>query len=147
MTSDSNCKKVLNSNNVNNISSNSSNRSYQSNQIVFKKLTLESINNIKENILNEKTRLEIEKSEAAINKNSEEETSNHVSKAKNVKSLSVKEGSNASTPFILTPNKDFEAGKILPKKYRNQFPQALAGRPIEEVDEFYKTDYVLILIF
>jgi hypothetical protein len=75
--------------------------------------------------LNEKAKLEIEKFEA------EQETATKSSKDKSSVSVQCK-----------APNKDFEAGKFLPKKYFNKFPLSLAGVPIEEVDDFYKTDYV-----
>jgi hypothetical protein len=144
---------IDNNNNSNNIELNSLNRiRSQNNCIVFKKLTPESINNIRENILNEKTRLEIEKNEAS---NNEKEKSNnntiagsqisdtHQKQRKYVKSLNVNTGDRSiASTASKGPNKDFEAGKILPKKYKNQFPQSLAGCPIEEVDDYYKTDYV-----
>ncbi len=144
-----NNNKKLNINN--NVQLNNLNRNNgQNNCIVFKKLTLESINSIRENILNEKTRLEIENNEDS---NDEKEKSNNNNtnigsqisytqkQRKNVKSINVGERSIASI-ISKAPNKDFEAGKILPKKYKNQFPLSLAGCPIEEVDEYYKTDYV-----
>ena len=149
MTSDTTNKynKKLSINN--NIQSNNINRiNSQNNCIVFKKLTLESINNIRENILNEKARLEIENNEESNDEkeksnNTVSQTSNNLKQRKNVKSLNVNIGERSIASIASkAPNKDFEAGKILPKKYKNQFPQSLAGCPIEEVDEYYKTDYV-----
>lgn len=41
----------------------------------------------------------------------------------------------------LVPNPIFEVGKSLPSKFGN-FPPSLYGRPIEDLDEYYKNRYV-----
>ena len=40
------------------------------------------------------------------------------------------------------PDKYLEAGKTLPKVYRKNLSQELIGRPLEEIDDFYKSDHV-----
>lgn len=41
----------------------------------------------------------------------------------------------------LRPDPQFEAGKSLPQKF-GDFPPNLFGRPIEDLDEYYSTQYV-----
>ena len=94
--------------------------------VVFKRLTLDSINNIKENILNERTKLELQK----YDKEEKEDIKNYGLKSRSLSTVSK------------APNKDLEAGKILPRKYLNNFPLVLAGVPVEELDDYYKADYV-----
>ena len=55
---------------------------------------------------------------------------------------SIKKHKSKSTK-VASPNKDFAAGKTLPKKLQECFPENLVGKPIEEIDDFYKSHYVL----
>ena len=45
------------------------------------------------------------------------------------------------------PNKELAVGEILPKILQNRFPSELIGRPIEEIDSYYRTDYVSRFVF
>lgn len=41
-----------------------------------------------------------------------------------------------------TPTKELAVGEILPLFLQHRFPPELIGKPIEEIDSFYRTDYV-----
>lgn len=43
----------------------------------------------------------------------------------------------------LKPSKEFMAGNTLPSAYKNKLPVELIGKPMEEIDEYYKNDYVI----
>lgn len=90
---------------------------------LFKELTFHSIQKIKENKKNEKIRLEIEKTDFEMDD----------SEYKNTRIREKKQNL----------NKDFQAGKRLPKKYRFLLPKKFFGKPLEELDEFYKCEYVI----
>jgi len=92
----------------------------------------DSIKNIKERVFNEKTRIEIEKIDASI------EDLNK--KSKNI--LKLKQNKNKELRVNRNPDKDFETGSTLPKIYHNLIHSDLYGVPIEEIDDFYKNDYV-----
>ena len=99
--------------------------------IVFKKLTNQSIRNIHERILNEKSRLDIERAEKEIASQNEPQSK----RSKSFKSKAKKE-------MLREPNKDFLIGNTLPHRYHQIFPDNLYGCPIEEVDPYWKNDYV-----
>ncbi|UJR17003.1 hypothetical protein I4U23_003901 [Adineta vaga] len=44
------------------------------------------------------------------------------------------------------PNKELAVGEKLPEVLQNKFPTKLIGRPIEEIDDFYRTEYVFVVI-
>ncbi len=104
----------------------------ESRNIVFKKLSKQSIRNIHERVLNEKSRLEIERVEKEI-------ANQNVPKNKRSKS---KRGKANEKEVLVEPNKDFFVGNTLPHRYHNLFPDELHGYPIEEVDPFWKNEYV-----
>jgi hypothetical protein len=41
-----------------------------------------------------------------------------------------------------SPNKELAVGKKLPRILQNKFPPELIGKPIEEIDPYYHTEYV-----
>lgn len=43
-----------------------------------------------------------------------------------------------------TPNKELAAGQTLPRALQTKFPAELIGKPIEEIDWYYRTEYVRI---
>ena len=43
------------------------------------------------------------------------------------------------------PNKQLAVGQRLPRVLRHKFPAELIGRPIEEIDDYYRTDDVCII--
>lgn len=99
-------------------------------QVVFKELTINSISSIREKIANEKARIEIEKAGEDLDENP------------NTKKSKKQKNAAKSSPKV--PDKDFELGQKLSRKYQQLFPKELFGKPIEEVDEFYKCEYVSI---
>ncbi|CAF0790610.1 unnamed protein product [Brachionus calyciflorus] len=90
---------------------------------IFNRFSLNSLQKIKANIENERTRKEIEQNDL--------DWEDSIPK---IRSLNSK---------LNLPNKEFVAGQNLPKKYRFLFPKELFGKPIEEMDDFYKCDYVI----
>ncbi|CAM4752984.1 unnamed protein product [Rotaria magnacalcarata] len=44
------------------------------------------------------------------------------------------------------PNKELAVGEILPLFLQHRFPPELIGKPIEEIDYFYRTDYAFVII-
>lgn len=107
-------------------------------QVNFKEFTRESMSNIRERILNEKLRFEIEQEELNANLD-------NLSLKK--RKLAIKKLKTDRENLRAKPNKDFVIGKQLPLRYKYLFPTKLFGTPIEEIDEFYRNDYVLISIF
>ena len=43
------------------------------------------------------------------------------------------------------PNKELAVGQKLPRVLQNKFPDELIGKPIEEIDWYYRTEYVCII--
>ncbi len=108
----------------------------ESRSIVFKKLSKQSIRNIHERILNEKSRLQIERAEKEIASQNEPKSK----RSKSIKGKNEKE-------ILNEPNKDFLVGNTLPHRYHHLFSDELHGCPIEEVDPFWKNDYVRSISF
>ena len=94
----------------------------------FNELAPSSLKKIKNNIENERARLEIERYDLDL------DDSLPKSKLKQSKKTKLK-----------FPDKEFLAGRKLPRKYRFLLPRKLFGNPIEELDDFYKCEYVNIL--
>ena len=44
--------------------------------------------------------------------------------------------------IVKKPDKYLEAGRNLPQKFAKYFEPNLSGIPLEEIDDFYQTDYV-----
>jgi hypothetical protein len=44
------------------------------------------------------------------------------------------------------PNKELAVGQTLPRVLQTKFPAELIGKPIEEIDWYYRTEYVCIII-
>ncbi len=107
------------------------------NKPVFNEFSLESLRKINEQILNEKSKAEIEKQEKEekeIEKAKEEQNKRH----RKAKGKSPEKEIDPSS----IPNKDFEVGKELSKRFRASFPEHLFGVPIEDIDPFYQKQYV-----
>lgn len=45
---------------------------------------------------------------------------------------------------IQQPNKELAVGQTLPRNLQTKFPAELIGKPIEEIDWYYRTQYVRI---
>lgn len=92
----------------------------------FKKFTFDSWKKIKQNIDRERIRVEIEKNDIEMNG-----------------SDYVKSKNRPEKPCF---DKELQVGKKLPKKYRFLFPKNNFGQPLEDLDEYYKYEYVIKLI-
>jgi len=110
--------------------------------INFNPFTTHSLSNIKERILNEKTQREFEQSTTELNHLDVNEKHFFRNFFKPKQSVRLQ-----STNQENVPNPNFEAGKKLPKKHISSFPSDFHGIPLEEVDDFYKNDYVNYLIY
>jgi hypothetical protein len=47
------------------------------------------------------------------------------------------------TLYTIKPDNHLQAGKVLPKSYWKYIKPELVGRPLEELDDFYKNDHVI----
>jgi hypothetical protein len=106
---------------------------------IFRELTAGSIEAIEQRIADERMRKEIEQTDADM-EFSDTRLANlhHYSNHK-------RKGGRADTKNATkkkVPDKDLVAGGKIPSKYKKLFPKQLFGRPVEEIDDFYKTDYV-----
>ncbi|CAF1329596.1 unnamed protein product, partial [Rotaria sordida] len=45
-----------------------------------------------------------------------------------------------------TPNKELAVGQTLPRVLQHRFPSELIGKPIEEIDSYYRTQYVFVVV-
>jgi hypothetical protein len=52
-----------------------------------------------------------------------------------------------SIGFKREPNKDLAVGETLPRILQNKFPDELIGKPIEEIDSFYRGESVCFIFF
>ena len=43
------------------------------------------------------------------------------------------------------PHKQLAVGETLPRVLQNKFPNELIGKPIEEIDDYYRTEHVGII--
>jgi len=43
------------------------------------------------------------------------------------------------------PNKELTVGQTLPRVLQNKFPTELIGKPIEDIDPYYRGEYVCII--
>lgn len=107
----------------------------------LKKFSSASKKRINELILNEKCRKELEKgvkNELNLLQKLLESTGKR-------KSRDTRQNSDESCELEFKkkqPDKLLEAGKTLPKKYARQFSSDLKGIPLEEIDDYYKSDHV-----
>lgn len=51
---------------------------------------------------------------------------------------------NEQPSFKDKPNKELAVGQTLPRSLQTKFPAELIGKPIEEIDWYYRTEYVCI---
>ena len=118
-----------------------------SRKVVFKRLEPEALEVIRERHDEEEARLMVEKAEALRIELADKENKENKSRAKLKKEKKQREIDAEANKR--KPNPEFEAGKNLPLRCSDHFPvKKLAGTPLEELDDFYKTDYVsLNLIF
>lgn len=61
----------------------------------------------------------------------------------NEKVHSNKSSKNESIAFKGMPNKELDVGQTLPLVLQHRFPPELIGKPIEEIDSYHRTQYVI----
>jgi hypothetical protein len=107
-------------------------------RLLFKPFTPNTINRIKEIRENEKVRLDAQE---AIDELEEEEKIKKSGLA-GLKQRIFKTKKKRKLQNDIKPSKEFFTGNSLQNNLKNSFPPELIGKPIEEIDEFYKYEYV-----
>ena len=104
------------------------------NSIVFREFTPESLHRIERYRQEEAERLASDRLQRQTIH--EDDTEQY----KSLKRLSKDEQSS----FKNKPNKELAVGQTLPRSLQTKFPAELIGKPIEEIDWYYRTEYVRI---
>lgn len=102
------------------------------NSIVFREFTPDSLRRIERYRQEEAERLASDRLQRQIIR--EDETEGYASMKKPSKHQSF----NAKRK----PNKELAVGQTLPRILQTKFPTELIGKPIEEIDWYYRTQYV-----
>jgi hypothetical protein len=107
------------------------------NSIVFREFTPESFRRIE--------RYRQEEAERIASEQLEQQT---IHEDDNDKRHSLKRSSKDelnSPKRMPKPNKELAVGQTLPRVLQTKFPAELIGKPIEEIDWYYRTEYVCII--
>jgi hypothetical protein len=113
-------------------------------RLLFKPFTQNTISRIKELRENETVRLDAEE---AIDELEEEEKTKKRGGLDVFKQRIFKTKKKRKLQNNINPSKEFLTGNSLQNNLKNSFPPELIGKPIEEIDEFYKYEYVSQLFF
>jgi hypothetical protein len=105
------------------------------NSIIFREFTQESLKRIK--------RYQQEEAERVASEQLEQKTvrDDDNNKRRGMNKLSEDEPIGSKR----APNKELAVGRTLPRLLQNKFPDELIGKPIEEIDCYYRTEYVCII--
>ncbi|CAF4713197.1 unnamed protein product [Rotaria sp. Silwood1] len=57
-----------------------------------------------------------------------------------------KQSKDEYTSYKRVPNRELAVGQTLPQLLQNKFPAELIGKPIEEIDWYYRTEYIFMVI-
>jgi len=98
------------------------------NSIVFREFTTESLHRIERYRQEEAERIASERLQRQII-HEDDNDSHHTVK-------------NESISPKRMPNKELAVGQTLPRVLQTKFPAELIGKPIEEIDWYYRTEYV-----
>ncbi len=102
------------------------------NSIVFREFTPESLRRIERYRQEEAERLASDRLQRQIIREDD--------------SISMKKSSkNEQFNTKRKPNKELAVGQTLPRNLQTKFPAELIGKPIEEIDWYYRTEYVCSL--
>jgi hypothetical protein len=114
-------------------------------RLLFKPFTANSINRISELRENEAVRLDAQE---AIDELEEEQQLKKPGLA-GLKQQIFKSKKKRKIQSDIKPSKEFLTGNSLQNNLKTSFPPELIGKPIEEIDEYYKYEYVsnFFLIF
>lgn len=103
------------------------------NSIVFREFTPESLRRIERCRQEEAERLASERLQRQTIREDESELYNPMKQPSKNDPFSTKR----------KPNKELAVGQTLPRSLQTKFPAELIGKPIEEIDWYYRTEYVM----
>jgi len=103
--------------------------------IVFQEFTHESLKRIKRYREEEAERLACEELEGQTIRDDNNDKRRSRNKSSKDEAIDPKRA----------PNKELAVGQTLPRVLQNKFPAELIGKPIEEIDYYYRTEYVCII--
>ena len=106
------------------------------NSIVFREFTPDSVRRIEHYRQEEAERIASERLQRQTIREDDDHDSRHSSSRKSSKHDSF-------GPKRM-PNKELAVGQTLPRVLQTKFPAELIGKPIEEIDWYYRTEYVRI---
>ncbi|CAF1639120.1 unnamed protein product [Rotaria magnacalcarata] len=104
--------------------------------IVFREFTQESFRRIK--------RYRQEDADRIAAKRLEQQTIHAGNNDKN--HCTNKPSNDRHTDHKPVPNKELAVGRTLPRLLQNKFPVELIGKPIEEIDSYYRAEYIFVVI-
>jgi hypothetical protein len=102
------------------------------NSIVFREFTTDSLHRIERYRQEEAERLASDRLQRQTVR--EDDLDQHCSK--------INSSTHETTSTKRKPNKELAVGQTLPRILQTKFPAELIGKPIEEIDGFYRTEYV-----
>ena len=105
------------------------------NSIVFREFSPESSHRIERYRQEEAERLASDRLQRQIIREDDSEQYNSMKKSPKYEKLHSKR----------KPNKELAVGQTLPRALQTKFPAELIGKPIEEIDWYYRTEYVCII--
>jgi hypothetical protein len=103
--------------------------------IVFREFTHESLERIKHYREEEAERLACEELERQTIRDDNNDKRRSINKSSKDESIDSKRA----------PNKELAVGQTLPRVLQNKFPIELIGKAIEEIDYYYRREYVCII--
>ncbi|CAF1006440.1 unnamed protein product [Rotaria sordida] len=106
------------------------------NSIVFREFTHESIRRIEHYRQEEAERIASERLQQQIIREDDIDERHSMNKSLKYESIGPKQ----------KPNKELAVGQTLPRILQNKFPPELIGKPIDEIDWYYRTEYAFVVI-
>ncbi|CAF4186803.1 unnamed protein product, partial [Rotaria sp. Silwood2] len=106
------------------------------NSIVFREFTPESLHRIERYRQEEAERLASDRLQRQIIREDDSELYNSMKISPTYEQFSSKR----------KPNKELAVGQTLPRALQTKFPAELIGKPIEEIDWYYRTEYVFVVV-
>lgn len=103
------------------------------NSIVFREFTHQSIERITCYRQEEAERIATEQLEQQAMSDNDDNEQQHIHKSSRA---------GPTTSKRLRPDKELAVGEKLPQVLQRKFPIELIGKPIEEIDHYYRTEYV-----
>lgn len=105
------------------------------NSIVFREFTHESLESIGRYRQEEAERIAAERLEQQAIGDSDNNGQQHITKSSKAKRITAKR---------MRPDKELAVGEKLPQVLQRKFPIEFIGKPIEEIDQYYRTEYVCL---